>query len=112
MTIKIEDLASRLRKRIVLEQPVQGADGAGGLTLSWQEFATIWAEILPRRASENLFAGQLENRATHKITLRFLAGVDAKMRIKFGTRIFNIIAILNIEERNEILEILVEEVIK
>ena len=112
MTIKIKDLASRLRKRIVLEQPLSQADGAGGLTLSWQEFATIWAEILPRRASENLFAGQLENRASHKIMLRYLAGIDTKMRIKFGTRYFNIISILNVEERNKMLEISVEEVVK
>jgi head-tail adaptor len=39
-------------------------------------------------------------------------GINAKMRINFGARIFNIISILNVEERNEMLEILVEESVK
>lgn len=106
---KIEDLASRLRHRVIIEQPIEAADGAGGLQVTWQEFTTIWAEIFPRRADEQLFAGQLAKLASHKISVRYLSGLNTKMRINFDGRIFNIVSILNINERNEMLEILAEE---
>jgi SPP1 family predicted phage head-tail adaptor len=106
---KIEDLASRLRHRIIVEQAIENADGAGGLQISWVQYATIWAEIIPRRANEELFAGQVSKLATQKITIRYIQGLNAKMRLNFAGRIFNIISILNLAERDEVLEILAEE---
>jgi head-tail adaptor len=38
--------------------------------------------------------------------------VNEKMRIIFNERSFNIISILNVEERNQMLEILAEEEVK
>lgn len=109
MKMKITDLASRLRRRIIIEQSVESADGAGGLEVAWEEFATVWAEILPTREREELFAGQLAKLATHKITMRYFDGITTRMRINYDGRFFNIISILNVGERDETIEILAEE---
>lgn len=104
-----QDLASRLCKRVVLQQPVETADGAGGKTISWQDFATVWAEILPRSGREEIFADQLRNRTSHKITIRYMAGLSEKMRVNYNNRLFNITALVNVGERNETIEIFADE---
>lgn len=109
MKRKITDLASRLRQRIIVEQAVETADGAGGVQVVWEEFTTMWAEILPAKSREELFAGQLAKSATHKITVRHNPEITTKMRVNFDGRLFNIISILNVQERGEMLEILAEE---
>ena len=71
--------------------------------------ATVWAAIEPLKGSERLRAEQLENPVTHRVSIRHRAGVTPKMRIKFGTRILNIRAVIDPEERNRSLELLCEE---
>ena len=103
-------LASRLRSRITLQQQVQTADGAGGFARSWSDVATIWAEILPLNGRELLQAQQLQSSVTHKITIRYRTGVIAAQRFLCeSTRAFNIRAVRNVEERDELLEIFAEE---
>ena len=46
---------------------------------------------------------------THRVTIRHRDGVTPKMRLKFGTRILNIRAVINAGERNRTLELLCEE---
>ena len=46
---------------------------------------------------------------THRVTIRHRDAVTAKMRLKFGTRILNIRAVVNPSERNRTLELLCEE---
>lgn len=105
----MKDLTSRLRKRIEIEEPVQTPDGGGGFSTSWQNFATVWAEITPLRGSENFENGKLENIGNFTITIRYLEGMAEKMRVKSGTRIFNIRGIVDPDENKEILEIFAEE---
>lgn len=106
----MEILSKKLNKRIVIEQVFETADGLGGRSQSWQEYAAVWAQILPRRASEDFFAGQLKNAITHKIIIRYLAGLSEKMRVNYGGRIFRIASIINVAEGNEVYEILAEEI--
>lgn len=105
--------SSRLRHRLTLQQEVQTPDNAGGYTRSWQDVAQLWAEIIPTStvsmSKEILFAGQLQAQVTHKILLRYRAGVSAGMRLLFDNRAFNIRYVLNSEEAGETLEILAEE---
>ncbi len=109
----MNDITSRLKRRVEIEMPVQVADGGGGLSVNWQNFATIWAEILPFsttvRNSEKFTNGQLEDIGGFRITIRYLNGITPKMRVKYGTRLFNIRAVIDPDENKEILELLAEE---
>ncbi len=105
MTVK----AGRLRHRVTLQNAADTADGGGGFTTTWSDVATVWAAIEPLKSRERLFAQQLETPVTHRVTIRYRAGVTAKMRLKFGARVFNIRGVINAGERDRTLELLCEE---
>ena len=103
------EIASRLRQRVTIEQPSESADGAGGTTRSWTTLATVWAELLPLRGAENLLAFQQQAELTHRVTLRYRDDVTTAMRLSYDSRVFNIRSTRNVEERDQLLELLVEE---
>lgn len=105
----MEALSSLLRKRITIETSTETADTAGGFTTSWATFATVWAGFEPLRGRENYQDMILQSTTNYRVTIRYLAGVTTKMRIKLGGRLFNIRSIMNPEERGEMLEFMVEE---
>jgi hypothetical protein len=47
---------------------------------------------------------------THKVTIRYLPGIVAKMFVNFNSRLFNIEYVMNDEERNIFLDLLCVEV--
>lgn len=117
--MKRKTACSRLRHRLTLQQEIQMPDEAGGYTRGWQDVADLWAEIIPFSAGagnvagganrERLVAGQLQAEVTYRVVLRYRAGVDAGMRLKFDNRYFNIRSVVNPLERNEMLELMVQE---
>ena len=105
--------AGRLRHRLVLQrrniQPDGGGGEAGDPWAAPLTVATVWGSIEPLRGGERLRALRLEAQVTHRIVIRFRAGVTSDMRIAFGARVFNIRAVLDIGERRRALELLCEE---
>lgn len=100
---------SLMRLRVTIEQQQLVGDTGGGYTRSWQSFASIWAHIAPVRGQERLSGLQLAGSITHRITLRYLSGVTPAMRLVYGSRLFNIRAVMNPDERKEYLVLLCEE---
>lgn len=100
-----ESLASRLQHRVTLQQVSQSSDGQGGFTESWSSVATLFAEIKPQKSYERFQAAQMQTPTTHKITIRYRAGITTKHRLIFGTRVFEIKGIINPDEANRILEL-------
>ena len=101
--------ACDLRHSITIQTSTETREAGGGRTRAWSTFATARACIEPLRGRERLHAMQIEDSVSHKITIRWRSGVTGKMRVKFGTRIFNIRAAINVEERSRWLEILADE---
>jgi len=105
-------MIGKMRHEITFQQEVQAEDDGGGYALTWANISgtpTVWAEVKPISAGEALRSMQLQGTVTHRITLREKTEITAKMRIKFGTRYFNIRGIRHIEERDRWTEILAEE---
>ena len=101
-----------LRHVIVIEAGNAATDAGGGQTDPWASptvVASVRACITPLRGSEKLRAMQLEDSVTHKFTLRFRTGITAKHRIRFGTRLFNIRSVIDVDERSRWLEIMADE---
>ncbi len=98
-----------LRHRVILQAPQETADGGGGASVTWTDVAVVWAEIAPLRGTERLRAGQLEAALTHRVTIRYRAGVTPEMRVAFGNRLFNIRAVIDPGERRRRLDLLCEE---
>lgn len=114
MTARLSDRllgAGALRHQVQIQQPVDVSDGQGGSTRTWRTIpdGTVWAAIHPTSGREPFIYGQLQMRVTHKLTLRYLGGVQAHQRILFNGRVFNIRSILNVDELNKQLVLYVEE---
>jgi SPP1 family predicted phage head-tail adaptor len=99
----------KLRDRITIEEKTQVEDGSGGFSETWSTFATVWAEVLPTSSAERFFAEKLEMTTTHKVRIRYLAGLSSSMRINLGARVLKIQGIVNLEERDRFLELKCEE---
>ena len=51
----------------------------------------------------------MQSAVTHKIVVRYRSGVNASMRFSFDGRIFNIRAVIDVDEKRDTMAILVEE---
>lgn len=102
-------MRGRLRHQIVIESKTLAGDGMGGGTATWTTFATVRAAIEPISGSEYIAAQQMQTKVTHRIRLRYLANVTAAMRVKFGTRIFQIESILTFNEVKRDMQLMCSE---
>ena len=100
---------SDLKKRITIQSQARTADGMGGWTETWATLTTVWAAVWPVSAREILKAGQTSMEITHRVRIRYRAGVLASYRILYGTRYLSIVSIINPSERGEWLDLLCKE---
>jgi len=88
--------AGKLRHRITIERKVQTRDATTG------EFTNTWAPVCcgvpaaiePLSARELIAAQTTGSEVVARITIRYRSGLDASMRIRRGTVIYNIAGIL------------------
>ena len=98
-----------LKRRLVLEAPVSTPDGLGGATIAYETVASVWASIEWMRGGEEWVRGRPEQRTTHRITLRWRAGVDAGQRLRHGETIYDLRAVHDPDGGRHRLVCLVEE---
>lgn len=103
--------AGRLRHRVTLQQLTQVPDGGGGYTEDWTDVATVWAAVEPLRGQERYEAQQVQATLSHRITIRYRAGVEPSMRVVHDGRVFNVLSVIDPQERHRELQLLVEEVV-
>lgn len=100
---------NKLRHMITIQSLAETQDSYGNMVQVWSAFGTAWASIDPYSGYERMQSQQLVTPITHKIMMRYQAGITTKHRILFGARVFNILEALNLEERNIALKILASE---
>ncbi|MFA5313219.1 MAG: phage head closure protein [Methanomassiliicoccales archaeon] len=91
--------AGELGKRITIQSPTRTSDGAGGWSVVWGTFSTMCASIEPVSGREPYSAQQLQGHVSHKVRIRYLAGVTHGMRVLYGTRTFDIQAVIDEDEK-------------
>ena len=101
--------AGELRHKITLQTPTETVDTMGTMTTTWSTFKTVRAAIWPIRGAEYLAARQTTSELTHKVRIRYLADLTPKHRVKWGTRYFDIEAIINPDECNIYYEMMCRE---
>lgn len=107
----------RMRHLLTVEQFNGRRDATGDprqdLDENWTPFCTRWCSVDPISGREFLAAGQETAEVTHKIRCRYKAGIQTDMRLRWGSRIFEIVPpILDKEERHEELLIMAKELVK
>ena len=87
--------AGELRHKITIQQLTETPrDSVGAPARTWTTFAACNAEVNPLRGVEAFQAQQRYPTVDHQMRLRHLAGVTAKMRVSFDSRIFDIKGVL------------------
>ena len=100
-----------LNKTLELQEPVQTADGMGGMSTEWKTRAIVWGAVWPVSAKEQIQAAQNILSITHKIRVYYYQTLKSSWRIKLEDRYFNIISIINPSERNEVFDLMCKEAI-
>lgn len=105
----------KMRHRITFQR-FPGAQDSFGDPLqtdddNWEDVAAVWAAIDPVSGREFYAAEQSQSEVSHKIRCRYRQGLNTAMRIKYRSRVFKIISIIDWEERHESLLIMCSEVV-
>lgn len=90
-----------LNRRVKIERAVRADDGGGGASISWELEAEVWAAIWPRSADEVFVLERVAGRASHDIWIRYRAGIKPEMRVRHGARIFDILGVIDVEDRHQ-----------
>lgn len=103
--------AGRLNKRVTIQANTPTQDAYGAETAVWAAIlgGTRWAAVEPLTGQERWGAQQVNPTVSHKVTIRHLSTVRSKMRVLYGSRVLEIDAILNPDERGESMELLCTE---
>ena len=101
--------AGQLRHQVVIQQPTETQDSQGQPVKSWGTFATVHANVLPLKGREYFNAQQINAETTTKFVIRYLAGITEKMRISYDSKLYNIQGIVNVGERDRIIELMCGE---
>lgn len=102
--------AGKLRHAITIQSPSESRDELNQVQRTWSDTTTRRASIETTGSTIVATAEQSTTFATHKITLRQYS-LSPTQRIKFGSRIFNIVAIEQDEAKQSETVILVQEVL-
>lgn len=97
-----------LKKRVTILKQVRVSDGQGGFNETWQEAGTVWAAIEPVSGREYYEAMQLSNDVTHRVRMRYM-NLTPHERIKYGYKVFDIVAVIDVNMEHRELEVLCRE---
>lgn len=86
---------------MALERPVTHQNEFGEHTRSWQTFAEVWACVEQTGGAESTQAGQTHAAARYAVTIRYLGGVDEKMRVRLlrGGAVLGVDSVEDFERR-------------
>lgn len=84
--------AGELRERVTLQRKTETADAFGQKTGTWGAISggSVWAKIEELAGREAIFAGQMKSVLSHRVTIRYFAGLTSSDRISWGSRTLNI----------------------
>ena len=82
-----------LNRRLVLEAPVESADGAGGVTRSYAPVMTLWGRVEPVSARGAVVADAGGATVTHRITMRRRSAITTRHRLVEGATVYRIVTL-------------------
>ncbi|MBI4800635.1 MAG: phage head closure protein [Desulfarculus sp.] len=94
--------AGALRHRVAIQQPVTSTpEGQAEPVVTYVPFALdAWASVEPLNGREFFAAGGRQAEVSHRVRLRYLAGVKADMRVLHEGRALDIKAVIDPQERH------------
>lgn len=99
-----------LRHRVTLQQKEVTEDELKQQAEIWTDMATVWAAVEPLSGREYFAAKQINAELSVRVTIRYRKDVTPDTRIVFGSRIFEVLSVVNPKERCESLILMCREV--
>ena len=84
----------RLRERIIIQTYSDSSNDYGETVKNWTTFATVFAGKRSVTGREYIQNDKVKGEVSHVFRIRYLDGVQDKMRILLGSRVFEIRAVL------------------
>lgn len=96
-----------IRHLLAIQESTRINKGDGTSSIEWLTVQQEWGFIKPLRGIERIEAQKIQSKVTHRINMRYVAGVTTEHRLLMvdQDRVFNIEAALNRNEQNQELEI-------
>lgn len=104
----------RLTRRLVLEEKVQTADGAGGFVETWHALGTLWGDVRSRGGGEGEVDHLRQSKTALTVSIRSAAfGAPSRpkpgQRFTEGARVFDIHAVVERDPSARFLDCLCTE---
>lgn len=104
-----------MRHKVTVLSPSTARDSDTGepthSSTAWGTHATVWARFRSLQGQERFAAQQNYGTVTHELETRYAStlALTSDKRVKKGSRYFDIKAAMNVDERNRVYRLLVEE---
>ena len=103
--------AGWLRHRITIQKLTETRSASGAVVNSWSTHVSAWASIEPLKGQEYLAAKAQDASVDLRVRMRYQAGVTQKMRVLYGSRVFEIVSVINSLEKNKELQLMCKELL-
>lgn len=103
--------AGQLDKKILIQQQTMTQDEYGQQLETWITIATVYAKIKPLVGKEFILAQQISTNLSHDVTIRYRRWIKPKMRVSYLDRYFEILAVIDSDEKREWLYLKCREVV-
>ena len=105
--------AGRLRHRISIQQKSVTRDSYGAETITWSTVCTVWGAVEPIRGREFLEQAMNGAELTTRIVIRTQRSesLTPAMRATWGSHVYDIQSIVNVDERDRETQLLCREIL-
>lgn len=103
--------AGRLRHRVTIQSKTVTQNSYGEEVITWTDVDTVWASIEPLRGREFEELRRAGADLTTRIVMRYQAGIVPEMRATEGGHTYDILSVVNVEERDRELHLMCREVL-
>jgi SPP1 family predicted phage head-tail adaptor len=98
-----------LRHKVTIRTYTKSRDSYGAEVETWADFAEVWASVEPLIGREYMASKQISAEVSHKIRMRYIPGLLPTMKILWGAREFEVVSIMDVQERNQEIIIMATE---
>lgn len=84
---------------------------SGGTWTDVEGMSSLFASMITSGGREFFTAQRWSAEVTAVFKLRYIGGITTKDRVRYGDRIFNILLVNNVDEKNELLLLTCKEVL-
>lgn len=101
--------AGRLRHRLTLQEPVEARNSYNEVITTWALVAVVWGSVEPLSGREFFDAEHVQSEITHRVRLRYRAGITPEMRVLHEGRDLRIESVIDYRELHSELQLMCKE---